>query len=496
MLRRIVFLTLGLLECSAAVVLFVFAGETPGAAEVHDGVGRVEHVARQTSDQVSRLREELHTVREQQPKLRELSDNLKTQMDLAAANLKHQRIDYDTVHTVAGALGDVAEGLDGLSDTLNADGVRQAGDGLGDTADFLDKKVAPAADQAADQLDRSTEELRADAKQLSQLLRDAPLDLKAAREVHDGLGRFSEGLDRLNDGLDPSRLDALHDGFQGMQDALTTGADDVERLSGYSYPSVRMSGLKPSVTQQPFWPDGKKIADGMRRAAHGASAAQDELDSLRRDLPKLRESLNESRKVADATRDALGTALNQQGKVEALLKNVPEHAARLADDLPRLGADLSKVLRETKHLKDVAALLREAQKGVDAAVTRWPELRKTLRQSATLLRTTQAQLKNALAHRAEYEQAMDQTVVLARTFSAALPLMTEELEDQLREQEESLQNLGDSIDQTSAVLPEWDRTASRVLETTRLLLCLMGAIFTLHGAYLTVTSWGRPRAAV
>ena len=241
----------------------------------------------------------------------------------------------------------------------------------------------------------------------------------------------------------------MKDGFKGMEDALSTGADDVERLSGYSYPSVRMSGLKPSVEQQPFWPDGKKIADGMRRAARGASAASREIDGLGDDLPKLRDSLNESRKVAEATRDALGNALEQQDKVESLLKDVPDHAARLAEELPRLGSDLSKVLRETKHLKEVGGLLREAQKGVDAAVAHWPELRKTLSQSARLLRTAQQQMQTALDHRDDYEKAMNQTRSSGRTLSAALPLMTEQMEDQLQEQDDSLKNLGDSIDQTT-----------------------------------------------
>ena len=102
-------------------------------------------------------------------------------------------------------------------------------------------------------------------------------------------------------------------------------------------------------------------------------------------------------------------------------------------------------------------------------------------------------MQGALAHRDEYEKAMKQTVTLARTYSAALPLATEQLDERLRDQEDSLENLGDSIDRTTAVLPEWDRTATRVLETTRLLLFLMGAIFGLHGSYLTITAWGRGR---
>ena len=177
-------------------------------------------------------------------------------------------------------------------------------------------------------------------------------------------------------------------------------------MSGYTYPSIRMSGLKPNVQQQPLWPDGKKIADGMPRRHRGAAAANDQLDALSQDLPKLRESLDESRKVADATRDALGTALKQQDKVEALMKNIPDHAARLAEQLPQLGSDLVEGAAARRNaLKEVAGLLlREAQKGVDAAVIHWPELRKTLSQSAQLLRATQQQLQNALANRDDYRR--------------------------------------------------------------------------------------------
>src|SRR5581483_8901863 len=116
----------------------------------------VENVTARTSAQVAQLRDELHTLREQRPKLREMAYGLKAQMDQVAASYQDQRIDYDTVQTVQGALGDVAKGLDGVSDTLDVDRARKVGDGLGETADFLDQQLAPAADKTADQIDEST----------------------------------------------------------------------------------------------------------------------------------------------------------------------------------------------------------------------------------------------------------------------------------------------------------------------------------------------------
>src|SRR5947209_20085311 len=100
-------------------------------------------------------------------------------------------------HTVGNALGDVAKGLDGLAKTLDAHALGKLGEGRGATASYLDEKVVPTASAAADQLEEASAGLRADAKQLGALLRETPPNLKAARDVYDGLGRFSAGLDQM-----------------------------------------------------------------------------------------------------------------------------------------------------------------------------------------------------------------------------------------------------------------------------------------------------------
>jgi uncharacterized phage infection (PIP) family protein YhgE len=420
---------------------------------------------------------------------------LQEEMRTVTDHLRGQQVDYNTVRTVSDALGDVANGLDGLSQTLDPEGVARVGAGLKATADYLDQRVAPAGTEMAGQLDKATAGLQADARRLSTLLRGAPVDLKAAREIYDGLARFDEGLERMDSLLKLQRGEAMKEGFKGLEESLTTGADQVARLSGYTYPVLRFEGLKPVMDQKQFWPEGDKIAEGMRKAAKGATAAGEELDQLTKDLPKLRQSLEESRKVASRTREALAGALKQQDQLEALMKNVPEHAARLAEELPRLGASLGKVLRDTANLRDVAKLLRETQKGIDEAVGRWPELRKNLGRSAVLLRATQGQLKYVLEHRTEYEASLQQTLTMSRTISAALPLLTEQLEQDLSEQEQSLTSLGEGIDEVTSVLPGAGRTASRLMQTTRLLLCLLALVFALHGSYVVLSERTRPASA-
>jgi len=483
-MRRLIFLILGALELLSAGVLVYFVALVPGGREVEELAGRAERLTRQTGTQVCGLREQFRLLRERRPQVQELALSLQAEMRVVNDHLKTQKIDYDTVHALSDALDDAANGLDGLSETLDPKGLKQFGAGMEAAADFLEKQVGPAAAKAADDLDKTTGAVRDDAKRLSTLLRTAPPDLKAARDIHDGLRTFDQGLERMQQLLKIERLDTMREGFKGLEQSLNTGAEQVQRLSSYTYPVVRFNGWSPSVEQRAFWPQGGEIADGMRKAAKGATAANEELQELAKDLPKLRQALEESRKAAGSTRQALAAALQQQDKVEGLLKSVPEYAARLTEQLPQLADSLAKILRDTSRLKDVGKLLRQTQTGIDTAVARWPELQRNLGRSSVLLRNTRKQLDYVLAHRDEYEASLQHTLVLSRTIAASLPLLTAQLEMELDDQESALTNLDDSINEVRESLPGFAHGASKILQTTRLLLLLLAVIFGLHGGYL------------
>jgi len=483
--RTAVFLSLGILELIIAAVLVGFGWCLPSQGEVEKGFASVERATRRTSDQVQFIREQVHDLR--RPELKELTDRLQDQTRIVAKTLRKQKIDYRTVETVGEALGQVAEGLNNLAEALDPGNVARLGDGLGQTASFLEDKVVPTAKKAADDLDASLASMKKDGQQLASLLRSAAPDLKAVQEIHDGLSRFSEGLARMNSAMKMEHLAAMKEGFQGLESSLNTGAEQVEELSSYTYPVVTFNGLRPEIEQRKFWPKGDEIAGGLRKAATGVKGAGKELDRLYKELPHLRETLDESRKVADKTREAMAVALEQREKVEPLLKQVPEQAALLAEQLPRLGADLSKVLRETDKLKEVAASLRQAEKSIDVAVIRWPQLRSMLMRSSTLLHATQTQLGQALGNRQEFESAMRQTILLAETFAILLPEFTNQIDRQLAEHERALGDLGQSIHEVTASVPVYSRTAVSLVNTARILLWLFGPIFALHGGYLAWT---------
>jgi hypothetical protein len=485
-MRRIIFFVLGILEGAVAVVLLLLGLQLPARSEVERGFRAAERVSGDAGIQVRILRHQVQDLR--RPELQQLAARVKKQTHVVTAMLRSQQVDFDTVRTMRDALGESADGLDGLAAALDGSRVVKLGNALGSTADLLEERVIPGAARAADRIDAGTRALAEDGRTLSALLKEAPLDLKTVREVHDSLAHFGAGLDRMGTLMKEKRLDAMRIGFRGLEEALTTGAEQVEKLAGVTYPVVQLNGLKPEVEQKKLWPEGDKIAEGMRKGKEGLVAAGKEVDTLKEGLPKLRGSLDESRKMVNQTREALATALAQQAKLEPVLKQVPSTAARLAEELPRIGEELSRVLRDTGNMKEVAASLRQAQKGIDAAVEHWPELRTALRSSAKLLRTTRGQLDKAVSNRKDYRAAMNQSVVLAETFATLLPLLTDQLDNRLDEEEQALNNLEQSLGDVQMVLPVYARTADHILLAGRWLAWLVAAIAGLHGIYLILSA--------
>src|SRR5262249_39303137 len=208
LMRRLIFKALGVLELLSALVLFGFVWTLPHPADVHQSVDRVSKVTRQTSTQVDKLRQQIGQIREKQPEARRLAEDMRVQLRALSGSLERQQVEPNTLRTMHDALGDVAKGLDGMSEVLAPDGFAQIGVAMLLTADYFDKQVCPAADHAADQLDKSLEAVRRDTKNIADLLRSAPPDLKTAREVHDSLGKFGEGLDRLGGTLRPDHVQA------------------------------------------------------------------------------------------------------------------------------------------------------------------------------------------------------------------------------------------------------------------------------------------------
>jgi hypothetical protein len=160
----------------------------------------------------------------------------------------------------------------------------------------------------------------------------------------------------------------------------------------------------------------------------------------------------------------------------------------LAEQLPALGSDLAQLLRGTGKLQDVAVALRQAQQGMKAAKERWPEPQRALTRSAAMLRSTRRQLQTILDNPQQYEAARQQALTLGQALAVMVPLLTDQIHDQLQDQDQALEELGQSIDEVGAMLPAYGYTLSRLVQVGRLLAWLVAAITGLHGFYLLLSA--------
>ncbi len=185
-MRRIIFLALGVLEIGAAGVLFAFVWQLPGPADVHDKVGRIERVSRQTSTQVRNLRHQVHILREGQPQARLLAQELKERLRYLGEHLNSQHVDYHSLRALHDAFGDAAQGLDVLSsEPVAPDGFAQIAMALAFTADFLNavqvRDMARLLRSGTEGLGRTAArwpEMRKNLRDSAELMRDTQKQLR------------------------------------------------------------------------------------------------------------------------------------------------------------------------------------------------------------------------------------------------------------------------------------------------------------------------------
>jgi DNA repair exonuclease SbcCD ATPase subunit len=481
-MRRYFLFALASLEAAVAAGLVVVALELPSRSDVAANFGRVGKVTGGSETQVRLMRDQVADLRRQD--LAGKADDLRRHTRTAADTAGRQQIDFRTVEAIAHSLGDVSKGLNTWADTVDAERMKQVSHGLGETAGFLEKNVADPSEKSAAELETSLAGLEKDSARLAELLRMTAPDLKAARAIHDGLGAFDTGLQKVGESFKAERIDAMKEGLAGLETSLSSTAEQVEKVGGYSYPVVTFNGIKPNIETHKFWPDADKAAEGLKKASKGAQAANKELEETTRSLPELRKALEESRKSVAQTRESLGVALKQQAETEKLLKTVPEQTAALAEALPKIGRTLTQVLRETKRLRELATALKAVRATLDDTLKAWPDVAAGLKKSATVLDQARAQLDQAAAGRGEYEKAMESSTQVARSLADLLPAFTDQLDSRLGQQEASLERMETGLTEVNRSLPVMEEKTGTLIRTVKWLVYLVALLIGLHAGYV------------
>jgi uncharacterized phage infection (PIP) family protein YhgE len=481
-MRRVFLFSLAALEGAVAAALVVIGLQLPTQKEVSANFGRVGKVTDGTEQQVRLMKEQLADLRTQD--FAGKADQLRRHTRTAADTATRQQIDFQTVEAISSSLADVSRGLTTWADTVDAERMKQVSAGLGEAAGFLETGVVAPSEKSATELETALAGLEKESARLATLLRQAPPDLKAARTIHDGLASFDNGLDKLADLVKPDRIAAMKEGLAGMETSLSTTADQVDKVSALSYPIVTFNGLRPNIDMKPFWPDGEKVSDGLRKATKGVQAANQELELMGKSLPDLQKALADSRKSVAQTRESLGKAIKHQEETEKLLKSVPEQTAVLAEALPKMGKTLARMLRETQKLRQLASGLKAVRKTLDDTLKAWPEVAAGLKKSAKVLDEAKTRLDSAAANREEYEKAMRSSSDVARALADLLPAFTDHLDSRLGQQEASLEQMESGLAEVNQSLPEMEEKTNNLVWTVKWLLYLVAALVGLHAGYV------------
>src|SRR5262245_38745974 len=229
-MRRAVFFALGVLELAVASILLAIGLLLPAASTVRDKFDRIEQVVDNTEEQVAELRKQVGTVRDE--RVQKFLKDLGPHLPRLKQRLRGD-VTFETAREASQSLGTLARAMEEWANTLDPALIQSLSEGTLQLASFLDDIVATTAGKSAARLEKTTETLRKDAEVLTRLLKDAPPDLRAARDIYESLSRFSEGLDKVSVLMDPERLKAMREGFKGMESSLETGAAQVDKLASY-----------------------------------------------------------------------------------------------------------------------------------------------------------------------------------------------------------------------------------------------------------------------
>jgi TolA-binding protein len=262
---------------------------------------------------------------------------------------------------------------------------------------------------------------------ITNALRTQTVDFDNVSAMRDAIGELAKGLSELTDTVDPSNIEKFSNGLGATANFLEAKV----------VPAARGNELATATAPTPA---------------------------------------NESKNTASA---------------EPALANSPMKRISFAGDQSTSPPNLTHVLPDAARVQELIDALRKGQTALETTQARWPQLRSTLKRLTVVLRTTGAQLDQAVDHRQDYESALEQTVQLADTFNIMLPLVTDQLDGRLDEEEQTLNDLGRNLDDVGQALPGYAQTTGRLFAAGRLLAWLLAGIVGLHGCYVALNAIAR-----
>jgi hypothetical protein len=252
-MRRTTFVALGILEILSAAVLFAFVWQLPGPGDVHDKVGRIERVSRQTAVQVRQLRNEVHGLRQGQPQAERMARDLHVHLQELSDQLQHQQIDYTSLRGIHDAFGNGATALESMGDRPAPEGVAVAAQALGGIADLCGALGAPEAARLLHSGQRELSgtverwpEVQRSLRSSAAWLRETQVNLKNVLDnrpgYEDSFHRSRVALEGLSAAV-PMYTAQIGKDMEDQERSLSTLAANIDEVSAVM-PEVKVQGAR------------------------------------------------------------------------------------------------------------------------------------------------------------------------------------------------------------------------------------------------------------
>ncbi|QGJ68496.1 Hypothetical protein PBC10988_1550 [Planctomycetales bacterium 10988] len=429
-----------------------------------------------------------------QPALIVFTEQLSQHASAVSKTLNMQRMDFKAIQQLSLHFEEMSKGVTELNRSLDPAMLREFSQGIGKTSNFL-KQITPVANQAAQELEASSDSMQQNAEMVADLLKTSSIDFTLLNQLEKNWESFDEGLNHLDDLLTLNGLADMRRGSVGLKDALSTSAKQVEKLSSYTYPVVKLRGFSPpEIDNKKFWPDGERIADGLTEASKGLEQLQAELTRLEKELPRLRDSLKTNRRLFQESEETFQSTINRLKKLEPLWKKAPDQAEKLAKQLPQWATKMAGLLREMESLESIADSLSEAESRLETSAERWEQVQRSLDASAKTLKLFSEQLMKVYQNRAVYEIALEESSRLSERFSEELPNLQKGWESKLMAQQESLRRMEAHVEGVQARLPTYQNQTRTLLLGVQVVFIALAIFCLLNGVQGFLTA--RPNESI
>lgn len=454
MMQRI---TVGILKLLLGISLGVMAALMPTSSELTEATATYESTVASTAAQIKILRAGVADVK---------ASDYERFAEVTARMTKHASIiaagspaDAEVIQHLDAALSGVCEALEASLQVAKVEGVQHSRETLLAVADFLDKKVAPAAKEAAAAVRRSSGVLERHGVALAEALRKAPVNADAIVVLGDSLAHFGEAMSHADEFSRElkDKMPAIIDGLRNLKQT----AKEVGRYAYYA----------PGVSAKPF----DKAADAVEAAADQLTAMEKKLlPAVTQAMASAAEAIKQVSRQAELFKD-------RKEDIRRVLEAMPELLASAGRELPLLTKQLADVLEETGNLSDVASGVRKAAVQLESVERGLPAVASSMESTLEVIRAVRRKIEFIAKDPKAYEELNAQTRQLLDSTASALQAVREGVGSRLDEEDRILQAMQTNCESAQGAIPGIRLRLTSMFVGLRVVLVLGALISLLSG---------------